>query len=140
MDQRGRANRNRRRRRVGRRSSHSWDIDGGCVNRNGHNPGSRGRRCRHRDSDRLRARHGIVLVVGTGAEGDVGTARDTDVEAAAGIVLAAGTRAAGSVVLAVSSGAEGDVGPAGDADVETGTGVVFTVAVGGSSVVGVATT
>lgn len=139
--------RNRRRARVGRRSSHSGDVDGGCVSGDGHNPGSSGARRRgsHRDRlrDRLRdrpsARHSVVPVVGTGAEGDVWTARNTDVKTSAGIVLAAGTRAAGSVMLAVSSGAEGDVWTAGDADIETGAGVLLTVAVGRSGV-GVATT
>lgn len=78
--------------------------------------------------------------MGTGAEMNARAARDTDVETGAGVVLAAGTGAAGAVVLTVSACAEADVWTAGDADVETGAGVVLTVAVGGRGGVGVATT
>lgn len=132
-DQRSRADRNPGRRRVGRGCSHRRDVDRGRVGgRDGdlHDGGG---------GFGLRAGHGVVRVVGAGAEAYAGSAGDADVEAAAGVVLAAGTGAAGAVVLAVGACAEGDLGPAGDADVEAGGGVVLTVAVGGGGV-GVVTT
>lgn len=81
----------------------------------------------------------MVLVVSAGAEAHCRPAGDADVEAAAGVVLTAGTGAARTVVLAVGAGAEADTRAAGDTDVETGACVMLAVAIGGSGVVGIVT-
>jgi hypothetical protein len=77
--------------------------------------------------------------VGAGTEADCRTARDSNVEPGASVVLAVRAGAAGAVVLAVGASAVADCRATGQTDIVTGTGIVFAVAIGRSSI-GVVTT
>lgn len=149
LDQRGRADRGRRR--VYRDRSHSGDGDGsgiggreddrdvgGGAGRREHQNLRGGRHHDHLSND-LRAGNSVMSIVGTSTELNSRTAGEAHNIASAGIVLAAHARATRAVGLAVSASAELDGRAVGEADVETGTGIVLTVTSGRSSVVGLAT-
>lgn len=118
------------RRRVGRGCGHRGDENGGRVG---------GRDHHGHDGGGLRAGHGLVLVVGAGAEAHMRAAGEADVEAAAGVVLTTRSGAARTVVLAVGAGAELDARTTRDADIKAGTSVVLAVAICRRSVVVVTT-
>lgn len=119
------------RRRVGRGCGHRGDDNGSRVG---------GRNHHGHDGGWLRARHGLVLVVGAGAEAHMRAAGEADVEAAARVLLTARSGAARTMVLAVGAGTELDVRATGDTDIKAGAGVVLAVAVGGRGVAVVVTT